>query len=127
MLIYSQALLKQDISCFFLDGLSSSHYPPDCIGYYPFTTSPADQVSGCLVATQLVSEQMLMTTLLSDIYAPSLNLIYGVTHVMIVSCPSLAFAFMLLLISHAIIADFASLYCILFLQFSLQSLHPLTL
>ena len=41
----------------------------------------------------------------------------GVTHVMIVACPSLAFAFMLLLIFHAIITGFACIYCILFLYF----------
>ena len=45
--------------------------------------------------------------------------------VMIVACPSLAFAFMLLLISHVIITAFACLYCILFLYFlALSSLHP---
>ena len=48
-------------------------------------------------------------------------------HVMIVACPSLAFAFMLLLTSHAIITGFACIYCILFLYFlALSSLHPLT-
>ena len=51
----------------------------------------------------------------------------GVTHVMIVACPSLAFAFMLLLISHAIFTGFACIYCILFLYFlALSSPHPLT-
>ena len=46
---------------------------------------------------------------------------------MIVACPSLAFAFMLLLTSHAIITGFACIYCILFLYFlALSSLHPLT-
>ena len=57
---------------------------------------------------------------------PSLHLFYGVTHVMIVVCPSLAFAFILLLISHAIITGFACIYCILFLYFlALSSLHHL--
>ena len=44
---------------------------------------------------------------------------YVVTHVMTVACPSLAFAFMLLPISHAIITGFACIYCILFLYFSI--------
>ena len=44
----------------------------------------------------------------------------GVRHVMIVACPSLAFAFTLLLISHACI------YCVFFLYFlALSSLHPI--
>ena len=39
----------------------------------------------------------------------------------------LAFAFMLLLISHAIITGFVRIYCILFLySLALSSLHPLT-
>ena len=49
-------------------------------------------------------------------------------HVMIDACPSLAFAFMLLFISHAIFTGFACVYCILFLYvLALLSLHPLTL
>ena len=36
----------------------------------------------------------------------------GITHVMIVASPSLAFAFMLLPISYAIITGFARIYCI---------------
>ena len=56
---------------------------------------------------------------------PSLHLFfYGDTHIMIVACPSLAFVFMLLLISHAIITGFACIYCILFLHFlALSSTH----
>ena len=51
----------------------------------------------------------------------------GVMHVMIVAYPFLAFAFMLLLISHAIITGFVFIYCILILYFlALSSLHPLT-
>ena len=51
----------------------------------------------------------------------------GVTHVMIVACPSLAFAFLLLLISHAFLTGFACIYCILFLYLlALAFLHPLT-
>ena len=51
----------------------------------------------------------------------------GVTYVMIVACPSLAFAFMLLLISYAIITGFVCIYCILFLYLlALSSLNPLT-
>ena len=44
---------------------------------------------------------------------------YGLTHVMLVACPSLAFTFIctLLLISHAIITGFACIYCILFLYY----------
>ena len=38
-----------------------------------------------------------------------------VKHALIVACSSLAFAFMLLLISHAIITAFACIYCIMFL------------
>ena len=48
---------------------------------------------------------------------PSLHIFYGATHVMIVTCPSLAFAFMPFLISHAIITGFVCICCILFLYF----------
>ena len=50
------------------------------------------------------------------------SMLGGVMHVMIVACPSLAFVFMLLLISHAIItACLHNLYCILSLYFLVLS------